>query len=209
MKKLNNTDWTKYISLVIAGIALLVSFRSCSLSNKSNEIAEKAFEHSKSSFISVNRPFLILNPIKDKEKGIFIEFLFDEKGYALKAYFEVYNAGKPLAKNISVEGYMFRGYIGEHVAFSEKLPSTFPPVISLGPGENKIMNFYVPLEYKPSDEKITSRESPGILIGKTIRFRITLPLFYSSDIEGAKRFKTVVAYEFPNFKEARLLATSD
>ncbi|MGD0627414.1 MAG: hypothetical protein ABSB32_22270 [Thermodesulfobacteriota bacterium] len=208
MKKLNNTDWTKYISLVIAVIALLVSFRSCSLSNKSNEIADKALEHSKSSFISVNRPYLILNPIKDKEKGFFIEFLFDEKGYVLKASFEVYNAGKTPAKNINVEGYMFRGYIGEHVAFSEKLYSTSSPVISLGPGEHKIIGLYVPLEHKPSNEKITSRES-GIIIGENIRFIITLPLFYSSDIEEAKRFKTTVVYEFPSFKEARLLATSD
>lgn len=212
MAKLNHTDWTKYISLIsvgIAAIALLVSFKSCSLSNESNEIAEKALEHSKSSFISVNRPYLILNPVKDKEKGFFIEFLFDEKGYALKAFFEVYNAGKTPAKNINVEGHMFRGYIGDHVVFSEKLLSTSSPVISIGPGENKIMSFYVPLEYRPSDKKNTVRESPRTIIWENIRFRVTIPLMYSSDIEEAKRFKTTVIYEFPNFKEARLLATSD
>lgn len=204
MTKLNNADLFKYLSLGIAAIALIaliVSVKSC-------EIAKEALVHSKSSFIVENRPYLILNPVKDKGKGFFIEFLFDEKGYALKAFFEVYNAGKTPAKNIKVESYMFRGYIGEHVAFTEKLSSISSPVISLGPGEHKIIGLYVPLVYKPSNEKITSRES-GIIIGENIRFIITLPLFYSSDIEEAKRFKTTVVYEFPSFKEARLLATSD
>ncbi|MGD0022754.1 MAG: hypothetical protein ABSC54_10680 [Smithellaceae bacterium] len=201
MTNCKKIDWSKYLTLFIAAIALIVSIKSCSSSNKSIEIAEKTF-------IITNRPYLILNPVKDKEKGFFIEFLFDDKGYALKATFEVYNAGKTPAKNINIEDYMFRGYIGEHVAFSEKSFPKSTTVISLGPGEKKTMSLYVPLEYKPNNEKIVSRDTRSIT-GNNVTFIITLPLIYSSDVDELKRFKTMVVYEFPNFKEARLLATAD
>lgn len=230
MAKTDNTNWLNYATLCVAIISLFVAFKSCSESKKSNEISEQALkksresnqisqesneiaraalDHSKKSFILENRPYLVLQPIKNVGKGFFIEFMFNKEGYDLKAFFEVYNAGKTPAKDIAIKGYMFRGFIKDDMVFSEKPLSINASTISLGPGEKKIINFHVPLEYIPKGENVSKQESPGIIVAQNIEFRITLSMFYSSDIDESMRFKTTVIYGFPNFREAKLLATSD
>ncbi|MCP3931299.1 MAG: hypothetical protein GY705_19615 [Bacteroidetes bacterium] len=204
MPKSSNNGWIKYLALGISIIAIAISIRSCSLSKQSNEIAQNALNHAKKSFISENRPFLILQPVKDKDKGFFIDLQLDKKDAILISSFEIHNAGNTPAINISTKGLRV---IGRNLSFSDDLKENIKPVpvISLGPGEKRFLKFHTRFGFKSGDNKRVRDNKIEVVVAENIKFRITLPLSYNSHIDGTKQFKTTVTYEFPNFKEAYLL----
>ena len=104
-------NWIELFSVIIALIALLASFRACSISRdateeakRSNLLAEKALDFYRKSFISENRPYLMLQPIKDKNTGFFVETILGEKETTLQGNFEIHNAGNSIAKNVRTKG---------------------------------------------------------------------------------------------------------
>ncbi len=206
----SKTNWIEVFSVIIALIALFASFRACSISKdateeakRSNLIAGKALDFSKKSFISENRPYLKLQPVRDKNTGFFVETILGEKDTTLKGNFEIHNAGNSIAKNIRTKGIIVRS---KNIKLSEDLVSNIKPLpeISLGPGEKRNMGFNVRIGFSSLSQVEKPSGPPGMKIAETIRFRVTLPITYSSDFE-AKDFRTTVTYEFPSFKEAFLI----
>lgn len=202
--------WIDVFSVIIALVALIASFRACSISEdateeakRSNLLAEKALDFSKKSFISENRPYLMLQPVRDKNTGFFVETILGEKETTLKGNFEIHNAGNSIAKNIRTKGIVVKS---KDIKLSEDLISHIKslPEISLGPGEKRNMGFNVRIGFSSLSQGVKPTEPTGIKVAETIRFRVTLPITYSSDL-GAKDFRTTVTYEFPNFKEAFLI----
>lgn len=188
--------WIEIITVSVAIIAICVSFRACSIS-------QDALELSKKSFISENRPYLILQPVRNKGTGFFIELVLGEKETTLKGTFEIFNAGKSPAKNIRTNGIVVKS---KNIKLSEDLQANIKPLpeISLGPGERRNMGFNLRIGYSSLERGKTPSAPPDMKVAETIRFRITLPLTYSSDLD-AKNYRTNVTYEFPSFKEAYLI----
>lgn len=198
------------ISACIALIALIVSFWASSISQdateeakKSNLIAERALNFSKKSFISENRPYLMLQPVRDKSTDFFVETILGEKETTLKGNFEIHNAGNSVAKNIRTREIIVKS---KNIRLSEDLASNIQtlPKISLGPGEKRSMGFNVRLGFSSLSQGKKPAGSPGIKEIEPIRFRVTIPITYSSDLDS-KDFRTTVTYEFPSFKEAFLI----
>ena len=204
MTKISSGKWIKYVSVGISIAAIAISIRSCSLSKQSNQIAENALNHTKKAFISENRPYLILQPVKDKEKGFFIDLSLTEKDTILTSTFEIYNAGNTPAQSVSTKGLRV---IAKNISLSDDLMTNLKalPVISLGPGEKRFIKFHSRIGFKSGNDENVKKNTTGVVIAESIKFRITLPLSYSSHMDDTKQFRTTVTYEFPNFREAYLL----
>ncbi len=210
MNNQSKINWVEIVSVAIALIALIASFRACSISqdateeaNKSNLIAEKALNFSKKSFISENRPYLMLQPVRDKNTGFFVETILGEKETTLKGNFEIHNAGSSVAKDIRTKGIVV---MSKNIKLSEDFASNIQtlPKISLGPGEKRNMGFNVRLGFSALSQGKNSKSPPGEAEAESIRLKVTIPLTYSSDLDS-KDFRTTVTYEFPSFKEAYLV----
>jgi len=79
--------WFKFVPTIISLIALCVSFKSCSDSNKAIELSERSFIYDK-------RPYINIEPKKLKNSDYYIDCISSKGQLVLNIEFEVTNVGK-------------------------------------------------------------------------------------------------------------------
>ena len=88
------------VPLIVSVAALIVSVRSCS-------IAQDAADVSRQTFVYGNRPYLILQPYKEKEKDMYVIATANAANVLIKTHFELRNEGQSPAVDIKVENTEF------------------------------------------------------------------------------------------------------
>jgi len=99
MSKAGTITPYEIIALVIAFGALLVSFRSCQISNANKNISNEALEASKYQFFQLNRPWIILSPEKF-ENGMFWDISQKNTHIVIALKYGIQNVGNIAAKDI-------------------------------------------------------------------------------------------------------------
>lgn len=190
MKEFLKNNWNNLLTFLIAVFAVIISVKSCSLSQESLNTSINAIEVSKKQFIQINKPFISLKPTKNSNERYF-EIVQKEKIVALKIKFEIKNLGNVAAtnihppSNITVPKKMFdpEGY---------QLDFNLPPNTVLGPSESAFVYMEIETGHKTVDdaEQYVSDLLDENKDGVTILF----PVNYQSEIDQNIKYRLIEEY---------------
>jgi hypothetical protein len=186
------------ITAIVAVIALVVSIRSYQRAQESIKIAKESLKSSKEFFISENRPFITLQPSRFEETDSFLKISSKGKIVSAEMKYEMKNVGNQPAKDISLPHvFGIKAGLKKGTPVTINLPSKF----TLGPGESVFMSITTKIGF--------DTDSIGNYVEGLASKGITLQMivFYLSELEPSKRYKTKVANKI--YKDRAIILGSE
>ena len=166
-------------AIVVAGIACVISIRSCSIS-------KEALETTRAHFIAEKRPYLVISPAKFPKSDKYLEV---EKmkggGVSLHLQFKLENIGNIAATDIRSEKLPV---IGKEGQIPTKFEGPLSP-LALGPGQHVYRNYI--FRFSGSEAGYTKKTADGL---RKNPIEIWESVHYRSEIDNAVEYETRIGY---------------
>ncbi len=182
---------TKLFTFVAAVAALVVSIRSCSVS-------EKALDYSERFFVLENRPWLRLKLHRYQNNSYY--YIYNEDGKTTVEYkCHIENFGKHAAKDLS---FFVDAFLGEKAC---PLDEDLPIIMELAPGDSE------PLIITTRFQGERDEDSPEALVKRIIEEQgaiVDIVAGYSSNLEPSMEYKSRKKYQIYGKRYTLLSAES-
>ncbi|MFC1824634.1 hypothetical protein ACFL9T_18155 [Thermodesulfobacteriota bacterium] len=169
-------------SLLTAAIALGVSLKSCSVS-------QKASEEVKNYFLEVSKPLVTITPIPHQKDNLFLSTSFEKDTFQSNMRFEVKNAGRVAARDIAITEIEI---VPRSVSTTKSsLSYDRPPKLSLEPGDL----FYFSPEIRFRVDPEVAQKTLDSLNGNGWETYARIAVSYSHGKDLSVSYKTIVEYD--------------
>lgn len=173
---------------IVALLALAISVKSYSVSKQSNQLSQQAIEISTEQFFQVNRPYIVLKPIKFKFSQNYYEYILqpEKNTVTIVLQFEIRNKSNVAAKDVAGSS---KAMVGKSFSDLEAIDINPPNKLTLGPDEyyTSVIT-YSTVWSKESYEKYVQKLSSEKGVELTVRVGVT----YLSELNPEQSFSSGV-----------------
>lgn len=182
--------------VIVVLISVVISIRSCQVSENAEDTAKEALDTIKYQFIQTNRPYIILSP-KKFDDGLF--WKVGRKGnmveVALK--YEVKNVGNIGAKDINIPDKLA---IGPGTKLKEGAQVIYSKMgkVTLGPGDDFNMEAITSMEYESEEE--AKRNLAHFISEKSKGVTFLISVDYTNELDESQKYRTLMMNRIHNEK---------
>lgn len=201
--------WVDIVMVIAVIISILISSKSCQISDiaektahnavqiskESNKIAKEALDTSKYQFIQVNRPYLIVGPAK-YDNGEFWKITQESNVVVVNFKYKIKNVGNVAAKDIKIPDKIV---LGPKTKLSKGAPLLFQKEtgkVTLGPGDDYIFVVGTKLGYEDEDKAKKNLEYFRSDRSEGVTFQISVE--YANELDGSQRYRTFMMNKIHN-----------